>query len=267
MPKGDVKMKDKNICKFVTGNGDIGLEVTSFIYETNENIMKNGTRLYANAMILMLKGKGDFIFEGNRIKAESSDIIFGFEGEFFHFDYSEPSEYIYIVFSGDRAQELFRRFGINRSCRVFTGFERLIPLWKSTLSSATAENIDLCAESMLIYAFSCFNMANAEGNEILNRITEIAENNFSDSELSVSSIAEELGYNSKYLSHLFKEKMGVTFSEYLRDMRIKYAVTLFDHGIDSVKNVAFLSGYKDPLYFSSVFKSVVGKSPKDYKKK
>jgi YesN/AraC family two-component response regulator len=39
---------------------------------------------------------------------------------------------------------------------------------------------------------------------------------------------------------------------------------LFDHGIDSVKNVAFLSGYKDPMYFSNVFKKVVGRSPKDY---
>ena len=110
-------------------------------------------------------------------------------------------------------------------------------------------------------------MESTEGNEILDKVTEMAEMNFSDSELSISSIAEELGYNSKYLSHLFKGKMGINFSEYLRDMRIKYAVTLFDHGIDSVKNVAFLSGYKDPLYFSSVFKSVVGKSPKEYIKK
>jgi AraC-like DNA-binding protein len=260
-------MKDRNICKFITGKAEINLEVTSFIYETNDQTMKNNLFLNANAMILMLKGGGTFDFDGSRIKAESSDVVFGFEGESFHFDSAEPSEYMYIVFSGERAQEMFRRFGINKGSRVFSGFERLIPLWKSTLSAATAENIDLCAESMLLYAFSCFNMASAEGNEILNRITEITENNFSDSELSVTSIAEELGYNPKYISHLFKNKMGVTFSEYLRDMRIRYAVTLFDHGIDSVKNVAFLSGYKDPLYFSSVFKSVVGKSPKDYKEK
>ena len=50
-------------------------------------------------------------------------------------------------------------------------------------------------------------------------------------------------------------------------MRIKYAVSLLEHGIDSVKNVAFLSGFSDPLYFSNVFKKVVGVSPKEYKQK
>jgi two-component system response regulator YesN len=48
-------------------------------------------------------------------------------------------------------------------------------------------------------------------------------------------------------------------------MRIKYAVSLFDHGLDSIKNVALLSGFFDPLYFSSVFKQVVGVSPTEYK--
>jgi AraC-like DNA-binding protein len=61
--------------------------------------------------------------------------------------------------------------------------------------------------------------------------------------------------------------MGIGYAEYLRNLRIKYAVSLFDHGIDSVKNVALLSGFSDPLYFSTVFKTVVGLSPKEYLKK
>jgi len=48
-------------------------------------------------------------------------------------------------------------------------------------------------------------------------------------------------------------------------MRISYAVTLFDHGIDSVKSIALLSGFRDPLYFSSVFRKTVGVAPTEYK--
>ena len=95
----------------------------------------------------------------------------------------------------------------------------------------------------------------------------MTEQNFVDSSLSISSIANELSYNPKYLSHLFKEKMGMRYSEYLRMLRVKYAVTLFDRGLDSVKNIAYLSGFDDPLYFSTVFKKVVGVSPKEYKEK
>jgi YesN/AraC family two-component response regulator len=45
---------------------------------------------------------------------------------------------------------------------------------------------------------------------------------------------------------------------------MKYATMLFDRGLDSVKNVAQLSGYSDPFYFSNVFKKSVGVSPKEY---
>ena len=61
--------------------------------------------------------------------------------------------------------------------------------------------------------------------------------------------------------------MGITYSEYLKNLRIKYAISLFEHGIESVKNVAFLSGFSDPLYFSTVFKSNIGVPPKEYKNK
>jgi AraC-like DNA-binding protein len=56
----------------------------------------------------------------------------------------------------------------------------------------------------------------------------------------------------------------MNYSEYLRSVRLKYAITLLDHGIDSVKNVALLSGFSDPLYFSKVFKDSIGISPKGY---
>ena len=58
--------------------------------------------------------------------------------------------------------------------------------------------------------------------------------------------------------------MNIGFTEYLRNLRIKYAVSLFESGLDSVKNVALLSGFKDPLYFSNVFKKTIGVSPREY---
>ena len=57
------------------------------------------------------------------------------------------------------------------------------------------------------------------------------------------------------------------FNEYLKNIRIKHATFLFAHGINSVKNVAHLSGFSDPFYFSSVFKKEMGVSPKEYKDK
>ena len=70
--------------------------------------------------------------------------------------------------------------------------------------------------------------------------------------------------SNKYLSHFFKEKMNVSYSEYLRSLRFQYAISLFELGISSVKNVALLSGFSDPLYFSNSFKKAIGISPSEF---
>ena len=57
------------------------------------------------------------------------------------------------------------------------------------------------------------------------------------------------------------------FSEYLRLVRVKHAVMLIENGVTSVKNVASLSGFSDPLYFSKVFTESVGVSPSEYRRK
>jgi two-component system response regulator YesN len=58
--------------------------------------------------------------------------------------------------------------------------------------------------------------------------------------------------------------MQVSYSEYLRSIRFKYSISLFELGLSSVKNVALLSGFTDPLYFSNAFKKEVGISPKEF---
>ncbi|MBQ9131664.1 MAG: helix-turn-helix transcriptional regulator [Clostridia bacterium] len=130
--------------------------------------------------------------------------------------------------------------------------------------STQQENIDMVAESVLLYVFSRLSASVAAQNTTIQKIIDLTEQNFRNPELSVALIAKEIGYNPKYLSHFFKEKMNISYSEYLRSFRFKYAISIFELGISSVKNVAFLSGFSDPLYFSNAFKKAVGISPSEF---
>ena len=241
------------------------INVIRFIYETDESVMKKRAVIPHNRMLLVNKGSGSLSVEQSELEYSAGMLIFVFDGESIVMSPKEPTEYMYIDFSGARADGFFSRFGINKANRAFRGFDGLIPLWYDSISRATEDNIDLAAEGMLLYTFSRFKISDNSMSDIVNRIIEITEENFTDSSLSITDIAAELSYNSKYLSHVFKKKMNVRYSEYLRNLRIKYAIALLDNGIDSIKNVAILSGFSDPLYFSSVFKKMVGVSPKDYK--
>ena len=257
-------MKSKSICKFISVAAADILVMHNFVYERNAEAMRESARLSSHKAILVVQGSGRFRFDGIGVEGAVGDLIFGFCNEVHLCEPFADCEYIYISFGGTRADTLLRRLGIHPFNRHHRGFKGVIPMWRDSISRASQFSIDLAAESALLYALSRFSADECEKGDVANRAVLYREENFTEPELSLTEVAEELGYNAKYLSHVFKEKMGVSFSEHLRTLRIKYAVTLFDHGLDSVKNVAFLSGFSDPLYFSTVFKNTVGTSPKEY---
>ncbi|MBQ8783123.1 MAG: helix-turn-helix domain-containing protein [Clostridia bacterium] len=259
-------MNSKNICKFSNPIVSESFWVTQFILETSEEIMNRVLDLKENRCYLISKGSGSFFIGQKELQFQAGDLIFAFKGENIFADKINGGEYMYIDFDGTRSSELFRRFGIIDGNRKFSGFDGLIPFWHESLSRASQENIDLSAESILLYSFSRLSANEPKGNPLISRIIELSEESFKETDFSVSALAESLGYNAKYISHIFKEKTGVAYSEYLRDLRIKYAISLFDYGLGSVKNVAVLSGFSDPLYFSTVFKKCVGVTPKEYVK-
>ena len=258
-------MKDQNICKFYTPSLSDSISIHCFVYETDEQIMRSKNAIQKNRMLLVTQGEGHFELGGESIRFSIGSLIFAFPGESLALSKGSNVAYIYVDFSGLRAETLLQRFGINQDNRSFEGVGGMIPFWKENLLRASPETLDLAAESVLLHTLSRMKNEQPSKNETITSILQIIENNFNDHNLSIISVSEELSYHPKYLSHLFKKEMGVGFSEYLRDKRINYARTLFDHGIDSIKNVALLSGFNDPLYFSSVFKKVTGTSPKEYR--
>ncbi len=260
-------MKERNICKFIEAKSKETLSAVTFVRERNKAIMEAVTALYNNRMILISSGSGVINIDDRSMSVENGDLIFVFSGERFFANGRESFEYMYIDFVGTRSAELFRRFSIMRDNRHFSGYGVLISFWRDALSRANEINIDLVSECVILYTLSQLSESNIHIRGAAEELLAIIEEDFNDSALSINKVAQDMGYNAKYLSHCFKEKMGMGFSEYLRTIRIKHAVFLMEHGIESVKNIAFLCGFSDPLYFSSVFKKITGVSPSDYIKK
>ena len=257
-------MPTKNICKFTTPDVNSQLIPLNFILESDPQSMKKTEPEPTCRMVLIARQEGTFTLDNRYYSCSAGDIILFFENETYFFEGKANFQYMYIDFKGLRSHELLHRFGINESNRLFSGFDGLIPLWMEGLSRATVDNIDLIAESIVLYTFSKFTNKTPTANKCIDKIIELTKEDFSNPQLSISFIAKQLGYSSKYLSHIFKKKLGIGYTEYLQSLRIKYAISLFANGLDSIKNVALLSGFTDPLYFSTVFKNKIGISPKSY---
>ncbi len=258
-------MKSNNICKFPSSDTSNALSISCFVLETDQEIMQQPVRLNANRMILIEQGSGELSFDGTPFAVSTGTLIFGFEGESFALRAGKDVRYLYIDFQGNRGEHLCHRFGISRNTRRKDNFNALIPFCKESLLNTQPKNIDITAECVLLYVFSRLSSErDASQSDIIQKVIQHTEENFRDPDFSISDVARAIGYNSKYLSHLFKKSMDVNYCEYLRSMRLRYAVSLFELGLSSVKNVAMLSGFSDPLYFSNTFKKTVGISPKEF---
>ena len=256
-------MRDRNMCRFIPDAPPADLRTVHFIFESNAENQAKGKPLPHYRMYLIARGQGIFRFDYTTLEVSVGDMIFGFPGETLSATGTDL-EYFYIGFDGLRTGELFRRFGVTATSRRFSGHENLLPFWRENITRATDENLDIVSESVLMYAFSKLTGVQESAPDIVRLMALHAEEHFSEGELSLRLLAEEWGYNQKYLSDSFKKRMGVGFSQYLKNLRIKHAVFLMEHGVESVKNVAFLCGFRDPLYFSKVFREEMGLSPKEY---
>ncbi len=257
-------MRD-SICKF---NDSIANAVncTQFIYETSD-IQSSPVKAVSHFMGIILKGSGCITFDGNTQDVHAGDIYVIKKGCVFSISLEEDMAYSYIAFSGFRADELMERIDSSQKSRVFANHGDIINHWMTCFYKSENGNLDLFSEAALLFTVANLSEKPKKQNELSEKIKEYINDNFSTPNLSMAEIAKELGYEKKYLSAVFKEQKGVTFTEYLRNVRIKHAAFLFEEGIESVKSVALLSGFSDALYFSKIFKNETGISPTDYIKK
>ena len=79
----------------------------------------------------------------------------------------------------------------------------------------------------------------------------------------VGEVAEALSYSKYYVSHVFKEKIGMTLQNYIIEARLEKAMELLKERKFSVADIALKIGYESPQGFSKAFKKRFGMSPMD----
>ncbi|MDE7251437.1 MAG: AraC family transcriptional regulator [Acetatifactor sp.] len=83
---------------------------------------------------------------------------------------------------------------------------------------------------------------------------------------SLTETAEAVHISASYLSRLFKQEFGTSYSQFLNDIKISYAMKLLVNTNLSVVEIANQCGYQNSNYFSSSFKKLIGVSPLQFRK-
>lgn len=105
-----------------------------------------------------------------------------------------------------------------------------------------------------------------DGDMVFSRqIIDFVNSNYMRS-IKISDAFESGQYSTPYLSKRSKKETGVTFSDYLKHVRVDASRRLLINTDQSIAEIADLVGYADTTFFHNTFRSIMGCSPMEYRK-
>ena len=102
--------------------------------------------------------------------------------------------------------------------------------------------------------------------DLMHKIIDFVKYHYKE-ECSLAALSQYTSYHYAYLSKFFRERFGVSFTEYVNRYRISKACYLLGNGREAVLNIALDSGYATLRSFNRSFKAVMGMTPTEYRSK
>lgn len=100
---------------------------------------------------------------------------------------------------------------------------------------------------------------------ILQKATRFIDEHYADANISLNAVAQAINISTNYFSGIFSQEMGLTFVEYLTNKRMERAKQLLRQTAMRSGEVALEVGYRDPRYFSFMFRKTQGCTPSSYR--
>lgn len=231
-------------------------------------------------LVHVLRGHGDLVMRGGVVHGQPGDTLYTPRGMPHRDDFSGDSPYeVYLVhFEWEGEGDLLRHCSPSQLAAVTPAvkakvrddfsqlhrdFQRHGPMSRELTSLRLLQIILTLAGA----AWGAGEMEEGGSNRrrwIMNEARAQIQRRYHEP-LSLEMLAEALNVSAYHLSHVFSAESGFTLSSHLTNVRMERAAELLREGRLGVAEVARAVGYRDPLYFSRVFKMHHGQTPSAFR--
>ncbi len=185
--------------------------------------------------------------------------------------YEQPSgsRTLWIQFDGTAVEYILSSLGLSCGFRrgtldslIVESFRHLSGLSGSDYASVTVKNGTL----LTLLGFLARNSVGEKANlgENLSPAIQLMREEY-PRQISIAECAALCHMSESSFTHQFHDSVGVTPRDFLKDIRMEKACDLLKHTDLNVSRIATLCGYRDPLYFSRLFRKKFGVSPSDWR--
>lgn len=105
----------------------------------------------------------------------------------------------------------------------------------------------------------------SQSKKLIKRAIPYIEENYTKDSISLNEVASAVEVSANYFSTVFRQETGMTFTEYVTKKRMDKAKHLLRQTERPSGDIAAEVGFKDPHYFSFVFKKTQGCTPREYR--
>lgn len=234
-------------------------------------------------MHVVLSGSGSFTTEHKRYELHAGDTFLIRPNELISYesDNHDPWHYRWVAFRGEQVEHLITLAGFVSGREVMTSvplepvgsyYQDILEAFRFNHPTSSIYASGLLHMIMTEYGRAqqpsdyYLHRQHANEHQLHNQMVHYLTTQYTHP-VSIEHMAEALGYNRAYLSRIFKQKIGVTPSTFLLQLRLDNARRMLRERTElTIEQVSASVGIQDALYFSKQFKKLYHQSPTSYRK-
>lgn len=222
----------------------------------------------------VLEGAIEVTISGQKRLLEKGMISIVFPNEVHETYTPENSTAVMMIFSQDFLSDFNHEFNLYRpQCPFVSSLQdtRQFSRLAEGLLENVQKNTDIRIAKGYLYIMVSVILSqltlrkqNKVSADICQGISDYLNIHFTE-EISLTQLADALGYSKYHISHIFKEKFGCSYNDYLKQLRSEHAMGLLTHSGMTVTEICFASGFNSLRSFYRAFHEVYGVPPKSVK--
>lgn len=223
-------------------------------------------------LLQVLSGKGRIQIGQKTYPAVPNDVFLFYPGDHvcYYSDQSAPLEYTWVGFKGGDAQMLLAQTEFSH-LKPMLHFPGDVPFSNDLQELYTyhgPRSVDSVRMIACLYRFFGDLLEGAQKKKIKTDSTQVVLENAIDyitqnyaQPLTLQELADAVCVSPSWLYRSFIRYLHISPMRYLSEYRIEQSMILLRDPSLSISSVAYATGFRDPFYFSKVFKSMKNCSP------
>lgn len=248
-------------------------EILSVVQRNYPNKKERQRRLIVrrkqDLMICILEGSSFYEFEDGAMQMQAGDVIFVARDCYYQRRIlTENYRTVYVYFYFDEETENLPPHEVFRgSDGMEMSFMRLYKKWAAHGMAYKSESMSLFYQlyAQLIQANRPNYLPQAK-QELFDQVMHRISEHYTDAELSVAELAEDAGISEVHFRRCFRKIYKVSPQEYITALRVEHAKERIQYSGGAMDEIAKSVGFRDPGYFSRIFKKKTGFTPSEYRR-